>query len=130
MQEEDDSEEYETDKSSIVLSNEEREEFENLHKALSKIINEENSFIDEKKVKEKLANFSLKLVYPTNVNKEAIKETCYVLSSFLRYRFNDSLDDVFMTASELDMPGAERKNNFLKIWNGLKKNLEIYLNDY
>mgnify|MGYP001610322006 CR=1 FL=1 len=41
MQEEDDSEEYETDKSSIVLSNEEREEFENLHKALSKIINEE-----------------------------------------------------------------------------------------
>ena len=113
------------------LSTKNKKELNFLQGELSKIEdkNENNVIIvKDKKLKNRVAKFCLKLVNETGNHKKLIQETSYIIvAGFIRYEFGDDLDKVTSIAADLELPKDHVSGNVFERFKNMKRFLEKYL---
>jgi len=106
------------------LSEEDRNELEEIRKDLIKLDDEKNP---DKPLKQRLAKLFLKLIYQTPLNNTSIEETSYIIANFIQYDFNDELDDIISDFGELELPKDHVSGDVFLKWIEDKKKIENYL---
>lgn len=109
------------------LDEEEQEEFKLLLKELNEETEEGASPVENKELKKRVAEFIFKIVDGIDEDEELIQKTCYIIAAFLQFEFKDELDEIAITAGELELPPEHVSGDLLEMFDEMKKMLEAYL---
>jgi hypothetical protein len=79
------------------------------------------------KMKDELAFLLLRMILSTPVTPNSINATAQFLSPFVKFTFNDKLDEVLSEISEIKVSTNHQGKNLLMKWDSVVEKLEMYL---
>lgn len=80
-----------------------------------------------KKMKEELAFLLLRMILSSPVTPNGINATAQFLSPFVKFQFNDELDDIVAGISEIEVSKNHQGKNLVMKWDTIVEKLEMYL---
>ncbi len=78
-------------------------------------------------LKIRIAKACLKIIEITPLEKKEVLERAYEISSFIEYKYDDALDEVFENAAKLSPPKYDTPDFVFELWNEMKEHLEDYI---
>ena len=88
-----------------------------------------NKGTSNKKMKEELAFLVLRMILSSPVTPSGINATAQFLSPFVKFHFNDKLDEILADISEIEVSKNNQGKNLMMKWDKIVEKLEMYLDD-
>lgn len=88
-----------------------------------------NKGTSNKKMKEELAFLLLRMILSAPVTPNGINATAQFLSPFVKFHFNDKLDEILTDISEIEVSKNNQGKNLVMKWDKIVEKLETYLDD-
>lgn len=88
-----------------------------------------NKGTSNQKMKEELAFLLLRMILSAPVTPSGINATAQFLSPFVKFHFNDELDEILADISEIEVSKNHQGKNLMMKWDKIVEKLEMYLDD-
>lgn len=88
-----------------------------------------NKGTSNKKMKDELAFLLLRMILSAPVTPSSINATAQFLSPFIKFTFNDELDEILSEISEIKVPNNHPGKNLVMKWDSVVEKIEMYLEE-